>query len=124
MNTHKNARLTFQGRKLLIARIGCNGIKVAAADAGISERTARKWLERYRREGEAGLFDRSSRPHRLRAALSTESRVTALALRRERLTIRTIAGRLQAPVSTLRRWLHSQALSRLPALPAAACAAL
>jgi len=52
------------------------------------------------------------------SASGTFNRVACyrLTLRHERLTIRAIAGRLQAPVSTLRRWLHSQALSRLPAL--------
>jgi transposase InsO family protein len=37
-------------------------------------------------------------------------------LRRERLTIRTIAGQLDVPISTLRQWLASQGLSRLPPL--------
>jgi transposase len=36
-----------------------------AADAlGISRATAYKWLRRHRDEGELGLFDRTSRPHR------------------------------------------------------------
>ena len=116
MNIHKNARLTFQGRKILIERIVRNGIKAAAIDAGISERTACKWLARHRAEGEAGLFDRTSRPHRLRAALDAQQRDSALALRRERLTIRAIATELSVPVSTLRRWLASQGASRLPRL--------
>ena len=34
----------------------------AAAAAGVSERTCRKWVGRYRAEGEAGLLDRSSAP--------------------------------------------------------------
>ena len=34
----------------------------AAEAAGVSERTAGKWVERYRAEGEAGLLDRSSAP--------------------------------------------------------------
>ncbi len=36
--------------------------QAAAAACGVSERTARRWLARYRAEGEAGLRDRSSRP--------------------------------------------------------------
>lgn len=74
MNSHKHARLTYQGRKTLIERIGCKGLQAAAADAGISERTAHKWVARYRAEGEAGLFDRSSRPYRLRVALDVPQR--------------------------------------------------
>ena len=116
MNIHENARLTFQGRKTLIERISRIGLEAAAADAGISERTARKWLARHRAEGEAGLFDRTSRPHRLRAALDTQQRDAALARRRERLTIRAIAIELSVPVSTLRRWLASQGANRLPRL--------
>lgn len=66
MNTHKNARLIFQGRALLIRRIhdyGQGAVKAAQA-VGISTRSAYKGLERYRTEGEAGLFERSCRPHR------------------------------------------------------------
>jgi len=116
MNSHKHARLTFLGRKTLIERIHLTGLKAAAASAGISERTARKWLARDRAEGSAGLLDRSSRPHRLRAALDPHQRAAALALRGERLTIRAIATALNVPVSTLRRWLASQGMNRLPRL--------
>lgn len=44
MNSHKNARTTFAGRKLLIERIRVVGLMPAAEAAGISPRTARKWL--------------------------------------------------------------------------------
>jgi hypothetical protein len=44
MNSHKNARTTCEGRKLLIERIiVAMGLKPAAFAAGISMRTARKW---------------------------------------------------------------------------------
>lgn len=42
MNSHKNARLTLEGRKLLIERITVMGLMPAAEAAGISARTARK----------------------------------------------------------------------------------
>jgi transposase len=35
----------------------------AAAAADVSVRCARKWVGRYRAEGETGLRDRSSAPH-------------------------------------------------------------
>ena len=62
---HANARLTVHGRKELIDRICC-GRPVAhvAAEMGISRATAYKWWRRWRAEGDAGLWDRSSRPHR------------------------------------------------------------
>jgi len=39
MNSHKNARLTFEGRKLLIERIELMGL-IAAAQAAGNKRTA------------------------------------------------------------------------------------
>ena len=44
MNSHKNARLTLEGRKLLIERVAVMGLIAAAEAAGISRQTARKWL--------------------------------------------------------------------------------
>src|SRR5215471_17534202 len=66
MNIHKNARLTPQGRLLLVKRIEEAGWSVvpAAQAAGISVRQSYRWLARYRVEGAAGLGDRSSAPHR------------------------------------------------------------
>ena len=63
MSVHKNARTTPHGRAVMVRRIekeGWTAVAVAAA-FGISERTVRKWLARYRAEGLAGLQDRSSR---------------------------------------------------------------
>ena len=40
MNTHKNARLTFEGRKLLIQRIALLGLKAAASASVIDARTS------------------------------------------------------------------------------------
>ena len=50
MNVHKNARLTPQGRRLVVRRIEEQGWRVAdaAAAAGLSERRAYEWLKRYR----------------------------------------------------------------------------
>lgn len=48
MNSHKNARLMFEGRKLLIERIAVMGLVPAAQAAGISLCTARKWLNALR----------------------------------------------------------------------------
>jgi transposase len=68
MKLHANAKLTPSSRLLLCRRIeeGARSLAQAAEAAGVSERTARKWLARYRAEGRAGLQDRSSRPHRSR----------------------------------------------------------
>lgn len=116
MNSHENARLTPKGRVHLIRRIGEVGVSQAAAEGGISVRTVRKWRARFERFGEAGLRDRSSRPDRLRAALTEADRTLALTLRRERRTIRAIAEALSRPYATVRRFLAAQGLSRLPSM--------
>jgi transposase len=64
--SHANARLNRYGRLLLIERVIEQHWPVAhAAKAmGISRQCAYRWVNRWRVEGEAGLADRSSRPHR------------------------------------------------------------
>jgi transposase InsO family protein len=117
MNMHKNARLTPSGRYLLVERIEA-GLQVcrAAEAAGISVRTAYRWLARHR-NGEA-LTDRSSAPrdcpHRLAGAMVDEiSR-----LRRERLTGPAIARRLGLARSTVGAVLRRLSLGRLSSLEA------
>jgi transposase len=65
LGVHRRAKLTVLGRRLLVQRITAEGWPVArAAEAqGISVATAYKWLGRWRVEGDAGLADRSCRPH-------------------------------------------------------------
>src|SRR3954452_7174291 len=65
--SHRNARLNVRGRLLLVKRIRVEGWAVAhAAKAqGVSRQCAHRWVARYDAEGEAGLRDRSSRPHRM-----------------------------------------------------------
>lgn len=65
MNLHKHARLSPRGRALLVDRILVQGLRAeeAAHAAGVSVRTAYKWLKRFSQEGPDGLLDRSSRPH-------------------------------------------------------------
>ncbi|MFF7690192.1 IS481 family transposase [Streptomyces syringium] len=62
--SHRNARLTVHGRRLLVegVRAGCPVAHVAA-EMGISRPTAHKWVRRWKTEGDAGLADRSGRPH-------------------------------------------------------------
>ncbi len=62
--SHRNARLTFHGRLLLVQRICDQGqAKSHVAKAmGVSRQCAGRWVDRYESEGEAGLHDRSSRP--------------------------------------------------------------
>lgn len=118
MNSHENARLTPIGRGRMIGRIAEIGMEAAAAESGVSVRTARKWQSRYSHFGGAGLRDRSSRPHRVRVALSEADGAQALTLRGERRTIRAIADALSKPYATIRRFLATQGLNRLPPMQA------
>jgi transposase InsO family protein len=103
MKLHANARLSVKGRQLLVDRVEVAGWSVmeAAEAAGISDRTARKWLARHRVEGDAGLMDRSSAPV-LVANRTDERRIEAIAaLRRVRLTGAEIAEVLEMALSTV-----------------------
>jgi hypothetical protein len=100
---HGNARTCPRSRKLLCERVREQGCRVreAAEAAGISERTASKWLARYDAEGEAGMVDRTSRPSTIPVRVP-EDRVTAIAgLRRLRMTGAQIAEALSMPLSTV-----------------------
>ena len=114
MKLHANARTCPKSRRLIGQGIEEEGWSLAAAAeaAGVSERTAAKWLARWRAEGEAGLADRSSareaRPTRLPA-----ERVKAIeALRRLRMTAAEIAECLSMALSTVSRWLQRIGLGK------------
>lgn len=123
MNLHKHARLSPRGRALLVDRILIHGLRVeeAAHAAGVSVRTAYKWLRRFRQEGSDGLADRSSRPHRCPHATPRPIADQVLEQRRLRRTYRQIAGQLPVAPSTIARLVRRAGLHRLadlePALP-------
>ena len=116
MNAHKNARLTMEGRKLLIERTPAMGLAAAAEAAGVSVRTARKWLRRFEQEGLDGLVDRSSRPRRTRRTVDEVLGRSIERLRRLRMPMRRIAELVGRSVSTVARWLARLGLSSLKAL--------
>jgi len=103
MNLHANAALSLNRRRLLCRRVVDERWTVtkAAEAAEVSVRCARKWVGRFRAEGELGLLDRSSAPgsipHR-----TDEERVQAIAaLRRLRFTGPEIAETLGMALSTV-----------------------
>ena len=117
MNIHKNARLTPSGREHLVRQVESGQTPEAAARAaGVCPRTVRKWLDRFRREGVAGLQDRSSRPHRLRCPTSAETAEKIEALRRQRFTGQQIASDVGVSSATVSRVLRRLGLNRLAAL--------
>jgi len=63
-------------------------------DFGVSERTAWKWLARYCAEGQQGLTDHSSRPHRLPTAVPPRMVGQIEALRQQRWTATGLPARL------------------------------
>ncbi len=103
MKLHRNARLSVMGRELLVVRVEDAGwsLTLAAEAAGVSDRTARKWLARYRAEGQEGLVDRSSAPGVV-ANRTDERRIEVIAaLRRLRMTGPEIAECLGMAFSTV-----------------------
>lgn len=124
MNIHENARTTPASRDLLVRRIREHGWTPleAATAAGVSRRTAYKWLGRFSQEGRSGLRDRSSRAHRLPLALPEDWSDIVVYLRSFRQTARLIAAQLGLARSTVsavlaRRGLGSQAALEPPKPP-------
>ncbi len=102
--SHKRAKLTVEGRLLLVHRVLDLGwTRSTAAEAqGCSGATAGKWVRRYQQQGAQGLVDRCSRPlsspNRLPAAIEEQ----ILEHRREhRVGAHVIAAVLGVPQSTV-----------------------
>lgn len=118
MNIHQSARLTPRGRALLVSRVlqaGESPSQVAAA-MGVSRRTVHKWVTRFQSEGEAGLLDRSSRPHRSPTQLKRRRVRQIERLRRKRWSSPRIARELGLPISTVVVSLRRMKLNRLKSL--------
>ena len=117
MNIHKNARLTPLGRERIVRQVESGQSPEAAARAaGVCPRTVRKWVDRYRQEGLAGLQDRSSRPHRLRQPTPQGVVEEIEQLRRQRWTGKQIAVQVGVSPATVSRVLRRSGLSKLSAL--------
>jgi transposase InsO family protein len=113
---HRTAKLTPFGRQLLVDRVLTEGWPAATAAEmlGVSRATAYKWLRRYRREGLAGLEDRSARPlHRPRALPDLEVRRILVLRRRLRVGPHRLGPLLGHPRSTVYGILRRHGASRL-----------
>ncbi|QGN34461.1 IS481 family transposase [Microlunatus sp. Gsoil 973] len=114
--SHRNARLNVRGRKLLVERVCDQGWKVAhAAKAqGVSRQCASRWVGRYRAEGEAGLEDRSSRPHHCpnRTPVAVENKIIELR-RSQRRGQDWIGPELGVPARTVCRVLRRRQIPYL-----------
>ena len=113
--SHRNARLTFHGRRLLVARVE-SGMPVShvAKAMGISRQCAHRWLARFVAEGEAGLHERSSRPHTSPRRTLPEVERRILAARREHRRGQDWLGpELGVPARTVSRVLRRHQVPRL-----------
>ena len=118
MRLHSNAKLTPSARLLLVQRITQENwtVSEAAEAAGVSRRTAYKWLQRFRAEGANALNDRSSRPRSCPHETSPGRVHRIERLRRSRKSAQTIADRMQLPRSTVSAILKRIGLPRLKCL--------
>jgi transposase InsO family protein/transposase-like protein len=118
MKVHANAPLGLKGREVMVLRVLEHGWSrtQAAEAAGVSERTCSKWIKRYRRDGRAGLLDRSSAPisipHRTPDALVE----VVVVLRKLRMTGAEIAFCLGMALSTVSAVLLRVGLGKLSRL--------
>jgi transposase InsO family protein len=115
MDLHANAALSWSGRRRLCELVVVDGwtVTAAAAAAGVSVRCARKWVGRYRLEGESGLRDRSSAPRRVANRTAEERIAVIVQLRRLRFTAAEIAETLGMALSTVSGILSRRGMGRL-----------
>ena len=81
--SHRNARLNLRGRLLLVDRV-CRQrrpVSHVAKELGVSRQCAHRWVNRFLAEGEAGLVDRSSRPHSMPSKTPPEVEAKVVAQR-------------------------------------------
>jgi transposase InsO family protein len=115
MQLHANAALSLNQRRRMVVRVVEHGwsLTKAAEAAEVSERTASKWVARYRAEGEAGLRDRSSEPHSIPHRTPADRVEVIEALRRLRMTAAEIAECLGMALSTVSAVLKRVGLGKL-----------
>jgi transposase InsO family protein len=115
MKLHGNAALSWRGRRVLARRVVVEGwtLTAAAEAAGVSVRCARKWVGRYRLEGELGLRDRPSAPRRVANRTAPERVEAIVKLRRLRFTAAEIAETLGMALSTVSGILTRCGMGRL-----------
>lgn len=118
MKLHRNAKTTPAMRALIVQRIRREAWPpaTAATAAGVSLRTAYKWLRRYRLGGPLALADASSEPSRQPRRTPTDMTARIVAARYERRTAWAIAVALQVPRSTVAAILARAGLNRLARL--------
>jgi len=113
--SHRNARTTYQSRLLIVERYQQGWAKAhIAAAMGFSRKCVHKWIGRFEAEGEAGLHERSSRPHSMptRTPAEVESQIVAWR-RRHRCGAEEIGIKLGVATRTVARVLQRRGVPHL-----------
>jgi transposase InsO family protein len=113
---HPNARLTPKHRRTMVGCVLEKGwtIEATAERFQVDAKTVRKWRDRFLAEGEAGLQDRASRPHRSPNRTSRSCRRRVIELRRKhRWGADHIAHETGLAASTVQSILRDAGLARL-----------
>ena len=116
LRQHPNAPLTVEGRRRMVRCVIDREWTVeATADRfQVDAKTVRKWRDRYLAEGDAGLRDRSSRPHRSPNRTPRQLRRKVCRIRRKhRWGADHIAHEIGLAVSTVQNILNQAGLGRL-----------
>jgi transposase len=115
MNIHKNARLTLLSREEMALAVmeGRLSQAQAALQYAVTAKVVKRWVERYRAKGRAGMADRSSRPRRSPNASDQVVTERIVALWRQRFTGKHIASLAAVSPATVSRVLKRAGLSRL-----------
>lgn len=105
MNLHKHARLSPRGRALLVDRILVHGLRLeeAAHAAGVSVRTAYKWLQRFRLGPFSEILIGGSTPTPCRTSVGQGHLEDRLPLQESRRRIARPHARRRLPGRPLRR---------------------
>jgi transposase InsO family protein len=116
--SHGSARTTFHGRLLIVQRhqAGWPQSHIAAA-MGVSRKCVKTWIDRFSVEGESGLRDRSSRPHRMPTRTRAQVERAIIDLRvQQRRGPEWIGAELGVPARTVSRVLARHGVPRLAML--------
>jgi transposase InsO family protein len=113
---HPNAVLAPEGRRRMVSCVLDQGwsVEMTAERFQIDAKTVRKWRDRFVNEGDDGLRDRSSRPHRSPGRTPRQVRRRVIALRKERRWgPDRIAHEVGLAASTVSHILRTAGLGRL-----------
>jgi transposase InsO family protein len=113
---HGNARLTVHARRTVVDRVLVQGRPQShvAKEMGVSRQCVSRWIQRFRCEGDQGLYDRSSRPHHCPTRTSSQVEDQVVRLREQQRRGQDWLGpELGIPARTVSRILRRHQLPYL-----------